>query len=297
MDASELPRMKDHISRALGDNKEAVVLQLLGRLKEFKATTDSLKSTRIGVYVTELRKHPNASDRIKTVSKDVVNKWKADIGRTNTDTPTKNGTAVATSQAASRQEGMLQPRADLDALKRAPTPTRTVATDGITVRPSGDTIRDRCTESLYTCLATGSTAAGSKVIKIIEAVEAAVFAENKATNDKYKARVRTLISNLKTNAKVRDGLLSNKISPERFAVMSIEELMSDDRKAEVERARQESIQDAVSATDNQSETDMFKCGRCGARKTKYYQMQTRSADEPMTTFVTCVNCGNKWKFC
>jgi transcription elongation factor S-II len=26
------------------------------------------------------------------------------------------------------------------------------------------------------------------------------------------------------------------------------------------------------------------------------QMQTRSADEPMTTFVTCVNCGNKWKF-
>lgn len=25
--------------------------------------------------------------------------------------------------------------------------------------------------------------------------------------------------------------------------------------------------------------------------------QTRSADEPMTTFVTCTNCGNKWKFC
>lgn len=33
------------------------------------------------------------------------------------------------------------------------------------------------------------------------------------------------------------------------------------------------------------------------RKTTYYQMQTRSADEPMTTFVTCVNCGNRWKFC
>jgi hypothetical protein len=25
------------------------------------------------------------------------------------------------------------------------------------------------------------------------------------------------------------------------------------------------------------------------------QMQTRSADEPMTTFVSCVACGNKWK--
>ena len=39
----------------------------------------------------------------------------------------------------------------------------------------------------------------------------------------------------------------------------------------------------------------FKCGRCKKRETKYTQVQTRSADEPMTTFVTCVNCGNHWK--
>ena len=30
-------------------------------------------------------------------------------------------------------------------------------------------------------------------------------------------------------------------------------------------------------------------------KCTYYQLQTRSADEPMTTFVTCINCGNRWK--
>ena len=41
---------------------------------------------------------------------------------------------------------------------------------------------------------------------------------------------------------------------------------------------------------------MFKCGRCKTYKTTYYQMQTRSADEPMTTFVSCNNCGNRWKF-
>eukprot|EP00439_Symbiodinium_sp_Y106_P042252 s4841_g5.t1 len=32
-------------------------------------------------------------------------------------------------------------------------------------------------------------------------------------------------------------------------------------------------------------------------KTTYFQMQTRSSDEPMTTFVTCLTCGNRWKFC
>lgn len=42
-------------------------------------------------------------------------------------------------------------------------------------------------------------------------------------------------------------------------------------------------------------TDMFKCNRCGKRETTYYEMQTRSADEPMTIFITCLNCGKKWK--
>ena len=40
---------------------------------------------------------------------------------------------------------------------------------------------------------------------------------------------------------------------------------------------------------------MFKCGKCKSKKTTYYQMQTRSADEPMTTFVTCMECANRWK--
>lgn len=40
---------------------------------------------------------------------------------------------------------------------------------------------------------------------------------------------------------------------------------------------------------------LFKCGKCKGKKTTYHQMQTRSADEPMTTFVTCVACGNRWK--
>lgn len=43
-------------------------------------------------------------------------------------------------------------------------------------------------------------------------------------------------------------------------------------------------------------TEMY-CSGC-KKKTKcdYYQMQTRSADEPMTTFVTCLECDKRWKF-
>jgi DNA-directed RNA polymerase subunit M/transcription elongation factor TFIIS len=42
-------------------------------------------------------------------------------------------------------------------------------------------------------------------------------------------------------------------------------------------------------------TDIYKCGKCHKRECVYYQLQTRSADEPMTTFVTCLNCGKRWK--
>jgi transcription elongation factor S-II len=39
------------------------------------------------------------------------------------------------------------------------------------------------------------------------------------------------------------------------------------------------------------------CSRCKKKSNcDYYQLQTRSADEPMTTFVTCLECDRKWKF-
>jgi transcription elongation factor S-II len=47
--------------------------------------------------------------------------------------------------------------------------------------------------------------------------------------------------------------------------------------------------------DLASATDEFKCYKCKTRKCTYYQLQTRSADEAMTTFVTCLKCGNHWK--
>lgn len=42
-------------------------------------------------------------------------------------------------------------------------------------------------------------------------------------------------------------------------------------------------------------TDQFLCTRCHKRECTYYEMQTRSADEPMTIFITCMNCGKHWR--
>ena len=46
-----------------------------------------------------------------------------------------------------------------------------------------------------------------------------------------------------------------------------------------------------------SYTDEFECFNCGENKTTFFQLQTRSGDEPMTTFIECAHCKNKWKKC
>jgi len=48
---------------------------------------------------------------------------------------------------------------------------------------------------------------------------------------------------------------------------------------------------------NDSASIFMWCSGCKKKsKCDYYQMQTRSADEPMTTFVTCLECDKRWKF-
>ena len=46
---------------------------------------------------------------------------------------------------------------------------------------------------------------------------------------------------------------------------------------------------------NEVQDGIFQCRKCNSRKTTYYSLQTRSADEPMTNFITCIICKHRWK--
>lgn len=74
-------------------------------------------------------------------------------------------------------------------------------------------------------------------------------------------------------------------------------MASDEMKRFRQECAKEGIREAQVAKNQGTETNLFKCGKCGKRKTTYTQLQTRSADEPMTTFVLCLDCGNRWKVC
>ena len=42
-------------------------------------------------------------------------------------------------------------------------------------------------------------------------------------------------------------------------------------------------------------TDEYKCSRCKQRRCIYTELQTRAIDEPMTKYITCLECNHKWQ--
>lgn len=119
------------------------------------------------------------------------------------------------------------------------------------------------------------------------------------SNGRQKIKYRSIVFNLKDqhNPDFRRKVLLGHIKPEQVVNMTPEEMASDDRQRQNQEIKEKALFDCERGAKRQASTNQFKCNRCGKNECTYYQMQTRSADEPMTTYVTCVNCENHWKFC
>mmetsp|Transcript_1945 Transcript_1945/g.2714 ORF Transcript_1945/g.2714 Transcript_1945/m.2714 type:complete len:105 (+) Transcript_1945:760-1074(+) len=71
--------------------------------------------------------------------------------------------------------------------------------------------------------------------------------------------------------------------------------LRDSRLLDWEQQNEKKINEMCGIKGDLLQASLFTCGRCKSIKTTSTQKQTRSADEPMTVFVLCTNCGNRWK--
>ena len=132
----------------------------------------------------------------------------------------------------------------------------------------------------------------SNIRKVIKKWENPIFRKI------YINKSRSLFMNLNKNSYIKNTPLINKISSNKFdleniAFMTYQELFPEHWKQLLdEKYKREAV---MYEDKTEAMTDMFKCGRCKQRKCTYYELQTRSADEGMTIFITCVNCGNRWR--
>lgn len=108
----------------------------------------------------------------------------------------------------------------------------------------------------------------------------------------YVDRLRSIYTNLRTNVEFRERIVSGEIAPATLSSMSHMEMAPEQWTELIQnKIKKESNKYNV---DDGVYSDMFQCRKCKSRKVKYFEMQTRSADEPCTVFCSCIN-GHNWR--
>ena len=109
----------------------------------------------------------------------------------------------------------------------------------------------------------------------------------------YLDKLRSIYINIKQSSEFKDKLLTKQIKAHEVGNLTHQDMAPLKWQRLIEDKK---IRDENKYTPKlEASTDNFTCRKCKSKKCSYYQLQTRSADEPMTTFVTCIECGSRWK--
>lgn len=261
-------------------------LDLLKSLDSTKMSLQILTKTRIGMSVNALRKS-STDDDVNSLAKSLIKAWKKFLPQDGDKKDSSNGK----NGSDKKKESSEAEKAPDFGKSFPPKPAAT-----------SDDVRLSCRKMLATALK-GDGQLPEGTIKcpedLAEMIEDAIFQKFKSTNPKYKNQIRSRVFNLrdKKNPELRENVLCGTITEEKFAVMTSEEMASDEVKKQRTKFTEEGIKNSHLAIAQGTKTDLLKCGVCKKRNVTYNQLQTRSADEPMTTFCMCNECGHRWKFC
>ncbi|KAI0396497.1 transcription elongation factor [Xylariaceae sp. FL0594] len=283
----------------------AAVITLLEGLKDFRPTEELLRTTKAGLVVGHLRKDPNRD--VSKLAATIVGKWRKFV----------EDEKKAKSLQANRQVRDSASPAAGKTMSPTPKPvpngstssggkriyqgnpeTRRFQTDNIDINRTGVETRDRCIGLLYNGLAYRSLEPEDVVLNKAIEVEAAAFKAYKGDTQPYKEKMRSLFQNLKikNNAELGRNVMSGVIPADKFVVMTSKQLQSAEQRRQDELLEQENMKNAQVPVEEKSISDSLECSGCKKKMVSYVQAQTRSADEPMTTFCHCLNCGKRWKF-
>nr|XP_046252204.1 transcription elongation factor A protein 2 isoform X2 [Scatophagus argus] len=295
----EVERIAKKLDKMVHKKNTDGALDLLRELKNIKMSLETLQSTRVGMSVNAVRKQ-SSDEEVQTLAKALIKSWKKLLD--GAEEKKKDGSPVRSSSTSKDSDSSEKSKKSGESPTTPTTPTLPPQVTSFPPAPvTADSVRNKCRELLVAALQTDDDhlTIGVDCEHLAAQIEDEIFQEFKSTDMKYKARLRSRISNLKDqkNPDLRRNVLCGNISPRRIASMTAEEMASAELKQIREALTKESIREHQLSKVGGTETDMFICNKCHGKSCTYTQVQTRSADEPMTTFVLCNSCGNRWKFC
>jgi DNA-directed RNA polymerase subunit M/transcription elongation factor TFIIS len=114
----------------------------------------------------------------------------------------------------------------------------------------------------------------------------------------YLSIARSVVGNLHPTSYIQNKTLFNRFKSGEITLEEITTFHFNDLYPELWKdlsVRQFEREKRLLEGNKSMATDQFFCKRCKKRECTYYELQTRSADEPMTLFIQCVNCGKQWR--
>jgi len=119
-------------------------------------------------------------------------------------------------------------------------------------------------------------------------VEASLWNASRDSSLTYRTKVRDFMDALDGNEALADQILADNFEDPGNA--SIRQLCP-------QRAPEPHERDVIRRyVEGETGPSLLKCRRCQKHTVEYEQLQTRSADEPPTTFWTCLSCGKRGRF-
>jgi transcription elongation factor S-II len=292
---------------------------MLDQLDKVEVTLDILTETLIGTIVSKFKTH----ETMGPVARALIKKWKkvakadesAPPPASSTTTPAAKGgiqqqqkapqqqQSASISKKAERRESISSAVAEAEVewaglQPYRQTTVRKLYSDMLSAKPSlvKQGINANAVEHLAVERATD--------------VEAKIYEKFLNNKTDYLGKARSMCFNIKKNVELTIQVVLGQIEAGELVDMSNEQLASAEaRKDREERARklldtsrldwdqanEDKINEMCGIKGDLLKASLFTCGRCKSIKTTSTQKQTRSADEPMTVFVLCLNCGKRWK--
>eukprot|EP00539_Tryblionella_compressa_P005537 CAMPEP_0178753950 /NCGR_PEP_ID=MMETSP0744-20121128/11899_1 /TAXON_ID=913974 /ORGANISM="Nitzschia punctata, Strain CCMP561" /LENGTH=320 /DNA_ID=CAMNT_0020407829 /DNA_START=124 /DNA_END=1083 /DNA_ORIENTATION=- len=283
------------------------------QLESFDVTLDVLSKTLIGTVVSKFKGH----EELGSTAKALVKKWKKvakDEGVAATSTSSAAASASGKSAASSEgsdtnKEGKAKRRESTNSA------TEEIQAEWGSLQPYRQTTCQKLLDILKSFKPVlvkqgiNGGAVDHLVVERATDVESSIHDKYRNQKQDYLSKARSLCFNIKKNSSLASQIILGQIEASELVSMSSEQLASEEKKKAMEERTKKMMESKQLDWEAQNESkinemcgikgellnaSLFTCGRCKSTKTTSTQKQTRSADEPMTVFVLCLNCGKRW---
>jgi transcription elongation factor S-II len=292
---------------------------VLKQLNSIQMTYDILNETLIGATVNKLKKHAT----LGATAKDLIKSWKQVVATTISSSNEKPKAATTSSTVPQTKSPPTERRSSLESSHNE---EDDADGNGSTYDPTTEwetlsSQRQNVCQKLYNIFVSMKLKLmkdyGVNERALINLLGPRTLEMEAAIHDKFKTdlkgyadKARSLIFNLSKNSSLSISIVLGHVEPVEIMSYTTEQLASeetrmqrqqtaqrliDSKRLDWNEANEDKINNMCGIKGDLLNASLFTCGRCKSIKTTSTQKQTRSADEPMTVFVLCLNCGKRWK--